>query len=96
MLANCGEIDPESLDDYVAHNGYKALQNALNMSPEAVINEMSLAGLRGRGARRISTWKKWELCKQAEAIRNTRSVMLMKAIRGRFRIAVLEGDPRGD
>ena len=53
VLANCGEIDPKSLEDYVAHDGYKALQNALNMTPGEVIEQMKISGLRGRGRSRI-------------------------------------------
>ena len=48
VLSNCGLIDPESLDDYLALDGYVALDKALAMDPEAVIEEMTRSGLRGR------------------------------------------------
>jgi len=66
VLANCGEIDPESLDDYLAHNGYKALKNVLSMTPDDAIKEMKTAGLRGRGGAGFPTGMKWDFCRQAE------------------------------
>jgi NADH-quinone oxidoreductase subunit F len=50
VLSNCGLIDPESIDDYLALNGYAALERALSsMTPEQVIDEVTKSGLRGRG-----------------------------------------------
>ena len=60
-LRNCGIIDPESLDDYVAKNGYKALKKALyrNESQEEVIEEIKNSGLSGRGGAGFPTGLKW-------------------------------------
>ena len=63
VLRNCGEVDPDSLEDYlsVAH-GYQALRRALTgMKPEQVIAEMKTSGLRGRGGAGFPTWFKWQL-----------------------------------
>jgi len=65
ILRNCGLIDPEDLDHYLAHDGYQGLQNALNMRPEEVIEQVRLSGLRGRGGSGFPTARKWELCRAA-------------------------------
>jgi NADH-quinone oxidoreductase subunit F len=66
VLHNCGHINPESIDDYVNHDGYKALQRAvLELTPEGVIEEVKKAGLRGRGGAGFPTWKKWDFCRSA-------------------------------
>ncbi|GAK61678.1 NADH-quinone oxidoreductase subunit F [Candidatus Vecturithrix granuli] len=94
VLANCGEIDPESLDDYLAHNGYKALQAALNMSPDAVIETMKIAGLRGRGGAGFPTWMKWNFCKQAAGDQKYLVCNADEGDPGAFMDrSVLEGDP---
>jgi len=50
VLRNCGVIDPESIDEYIARDGYKALEKALfEMTPEEIIAEVKASGLRGRG-----------------------------------------------
>ncbi len=49
----CGRIDPHSLDDYLAHDGYAALRQAITMPPAAVIQLVKEARLRGRGRRRL-------------------------------------------
>ena len=59
LLARVGVVDPSSLDDYVAHGGYRALANALAMGPEAVIREVSDAKLVGRGGAAFPTGRKW-------------------------------------
>ena len=61
VLRNCGIIDPESIDDYIANDGYQGLANALSMGPEKVIEEMKKAGLRGRGGAGFPTWMKWNI-----------------------------------
>jgi len=67
VLKNCGLIDPENIDDYIATDGYKALEKVLfEMTPEDVIAEMKTAGLRGRGGAGFPTWMKWNFTKQAE------------------------------
>jgi NADP-reducing hydrogenase subunit HndC len=61
-LRNCGIIDPESIDDYLALRGYEALGKVLTeMTPEQVIAEVKKSGLRGRGGAGFSTGLKWEL-----------------------------------
>ncbi len=60
VLRNCGLIDPESIAEYEAAGGYKALRKALfDMSPEAIVKEMKDSGLRGRGGAGFPTGLKW-------------------------------------
>ncbi|MBI5645660.1 MAG: NADH-quinone oxidoreductase subunit NuoF [Ignavibacteriae bacterium] len=67
VLRNCGVIDPESYEEYVASGGYKAIEKALTtMTPEDVINEVLASGLRGRGGGGFPTGTKWKLARQAK------------------------------
>ncbi len=59
VLALAGKISPVSIDDYIANGGYEGLKKALSMPPEAVIEEIKLSGLRGRGGGGIPTGMKW-------------------------------------
>ncbi|MBF0386720.1 MAG: 4Fe-4S binding protein [Candidatus Omnitrophica bacterium] len=61
VLRNCGRIDPENFNDYVANDGYQGLVKALEMGPERVIEEMKKSGLRGRGGAGFPTWMKWNI-----------------------------------
>ena len=66
-LKNCGVIDPENIDEYIAFDGYKALEKALlEMTPEKVIEEVTNSGLRGRGGAGFPTGKKWEFTRIAK------------------------------
>lgn len=62
VLRNCGLIDPENIEEYIARNGYFALERALKMKREEVIEEVKKSGLRGRGGAGFPTWKKWKIC----------------------------------
>ena len=65
-LRNCGLIDPESIEDYVAREGYRALAKVLTeLSPEEVIREVKESGLRGRGGAGFPAGVKWELCRKS-------------------------------
>lgn len=65
-LQNCGRIDPEQIDEYIAFDGYKALEKVLlEMTPEEVIETIEKSGLRGRGGPGFPTGKKWALTKSA-------------------------------
>jgi bidirectional [NiFe] hydrogenase diaphorase subunit len=62
VLANAGLTDPDRIEDYVAHGGYRAVAKALHsMTPEQVIDEVSASGLRGRGGAGYPTARKWSL-----------------------------------
>jgi NADH-quinone oxidoreductase subunit F len=63
VLRNCGLIDPEEIDQYIAVDGYQGLMNALAMTPEDVIGIVHRAGLRGRGGAGFPTYKKWTVCR---------------------------------
>ena len=65
-LRHCGVVDPTSIDDYLRNDGYKALDRALHMSPEAVIDEIKVSGLAGRGGAGFPTWFKWNAARNAE------------------------------
>ena len=66
LLENCGFIDPENIDEYIAKGGYEALGKAVfKINPEGVIEEIKKAGLRGRGGAGFPTGLKWEFTKNA-------------------------------
>jgi NADH:ubiquinone oxidoreductase subunit F (NADH-binding)/(2Fe-2S) ferredoxin len=67
ILKNCGNIDPEDIDDYIGTGGYKALNKTLfDMTPEEVISEVRLSGLRGLGGAGFPTGIKWEVCRRTD------------------------------
>jgi len=67
VLRNCGIIDPEQVDHYLARGGYRGLETCLEMSPEEVIESVKRAGLRGRGGAGFATWQKWTFCRGADS-----------------------------
>jgi formate dehydrogenase iron-sulfur subunit len=66
-FARCGVVDPRSLADYRAHDGYKGLERAISAGPEAVIEEVVQSGLRGRGGAGFPTGIKWRTVAQTKA-----------------------------
>ncbi|MFZ5998139.1 MAG: NADH-ubiquinone oxidoreductase-F iron-sulfur binding region domain-containing protein [Nitrospirota bacterium] len=67
VLGPCGEIDPEDIEDYLKINGYRAARKALTkMSPDEVVREVILSGLRGRGGSGFSAGQKWDICRAQE------------------------------
>ncbi|HEY70916.1 MAG TPA: NADH-quinone oxidoreductase subunit L [Anaerolineae bacterium] len=68
VLRDVGYVDPEKLEDYLAHGGYQALYKAITeMTPEEVCDEMSRSGLRGRGGAGFPTGTKWTFVRKAES-----------------------------
>lgn len=66
ILRNCGHINPERIEDYIAVGGYDALKKVLaGMSPEQVIDEVKRSGLRGRGGAGFPTGQKWAFCRMS-------------------------------
>ena len=66
ILRNCGLIDPARIEEYAARGGYEALAHALSdLAPQAVIDEIIRAGLRGRGGGGFPTGRKWQICRDA-------------------------------
>ena len=67
VLRNCGIIDPEKINEYIARDGYKALERAVfEMTGDDIINELKVSGLRGRGGAGFPTWMKWNFTKQVD------------------------------
>jgi NADH:ubiquinone oxidoreductase subunit F (NADH-binding) len=64
---NCGLIDPENIEEYIAQGGYFSLYKAITgMKPEAIIAEVMASGLRGRGGGGFRTGLKWKTCREAK------------------------------
>ena len=67
-LRNCGVIDPENVEEYIARDGYQALAKVVtSMEPDDVIGELNASGLRGRGGGGFPTGKKWAFAKASES-----------------------------
>jgi NADH:ubiquinone oxidoreductase subunit F (NADH-binding)/(2Fe-2S) ferredoxin/Pyruvate/2-oxoacid:ferredoxin oxidoreductase delta subunit len=68
ILRNCGRINPERIEDYIATGGFESLKKVLKeMTPEQVIDVIKRSGLRGRGGAGFSTGQKWEFCYNSKA-----------------------------
>ncbi len=65
VLRNCGFIDPEEIDQYLAVDGYQGFMKALKSTPEDVIAIVRQAGLRGRGGAGFPTFRKWTVCRES-------------------------------
>lgn len=94
-LRNCGVINPESIDEYIAYDGYQALGKVLtSMTQEQVIDELKKSGLRGRGGAGFTTGMKWEFAYKAK---NDKKYVCCNADEGDpgafMDRSVLEGDP---
>ncbi|MGL1891347.1 MAG: NADH-quinone oxidoreductase subunit NuoF [Spirochaetaceae bacterium] len=69
VLRNCGLINPEDIEEYIARDGYLALEKCLTgeLTPDDVINELKTAAIRGRGGAGFPTWLKWNFSKNVDA-----------------------------
>lgn len=68
VLRNCGVINPESIEEYIARDGYRALEKVLfEMTPEQVVAEIKASGLRGRGGAGFPTGMKWETAMKVQS-----------------------------
>ena len=94
-LRNCGVIDPENIDEYLAFDGYKALEKALTtMTREQVIEEILKSGLRGRGGGGFPTGLKWKFAAASVADQKYVACNADEGDPGAFMDrSVLEGDP---
>lgn len=94
-LKNCGKIDPENIDEYIAFDGYKALEKVLfEMTPEEVIDTIDKSGLRGRGGAGFPTGKKWALTRAASGKQKYVVCNADEGDPGAFMDrSILEGDP---
>ncbi|MDD5288830.1 MAG: NADH-ubiquinone oxidoreductase-F iron-sulfur binding region domain-containing protein [Dehalococcoidales bacterium] len=95
ILRNCGLINPERINDYIACGGYEALSRVLSgMTPEQVIDEIKRSGLRGRGGAGFPTAQKWNFCRQSLG---TQKYMICNADEGDpgafMDRSTMEGDP---
>ena len=91
---NMGIVDPLKIEEYIAHDGYFALQKALSMKPEEIIEELKVSGLRGRGGAGFPTWLKWDLTRK---VPGDEKYVLCNADEGDpgafMDRSILEGDP---
>lgn len=94
-LRNCGFINPENIDEYIARDGYLSLGKALSeMKPQDVIDEIKKSGLRGRGGGGFPTGLKWELASKNKADQKYVVCNADEGDPGAFMDrSILEGDP---
>ncbi len=95
VLENCGIIDPERIDEYIARDGYKALEKCLfELTPENIVDELKKSGLRGRGGAGFSTGMKWDFARKSK---NDKKYVVCNADEGDpgafMDRSLLEGDP---
>ena len=93
-LKNCGKIDPENIDEYIATGGYEGIRKALTMSGDEVINLLKESGLKGRGGAGFLTGQKWAFLKGAKGDKKYLVCNADEGDPGAFMDrAILEGDP---
>lgn len=94
-IRNCGYIDPEDIQEYIQTGGYKAIENCIrNRTPQEIIEEIKISGLRGRGGAGFPTWFKWNAARQSA---DTPKYIVCNADEGDpgafMDRSILEGDP---
>ncbi len=94
-LRNCGFINPENIDEYIARDGYVALERSLfTLKPHDIIAEIKTSGLRGRGGAGFPTWMKWDFTRKVDAERKCIVCNADEGDPGAYMDrATLEGDP---
>ncbi|MFA7705837.1 MAG: NADH-ubiquinone oxidoreductase-F iron-sulfur binding region domain-containing protein, partial [Candidatus Omnitrophota bacterium] len=95
VLRNCGKIDPESIEDYIASGGYLALKKVLEeLGQQKLIDEIKISGIRGRGGAGYPTWMKWNFARE---MNSAEKFVICNADEGDpgayMDRSVLEGDP---
>ena len=95
VLRNCGQINPEKIDEYIAVGGYEAGRKVItSMTPDEVIEEIKVSGLRGRGGAGFPTWFKWNAIKSNKGAQKYMVCNADEGDPGAFMDrSVLEGDP---
>jgi formate dehydrogenase iron-sulfur subunit len=93
-FARCGVIDPRSVDDYRAHDGYKGIERALKLSSDEILADVTASGLRGRGGAGFPTGIKWKTVAQTSADRKYIVCNADEGDSGTFADRmIMEGDP---
>ena len=94
LLKNCGHIDPTEIEQYITAGGYAGLAKAIEMPPEAIIDEIKKSRLRGRGGAGFPAGRKWQYCRDAKV---TTKYVICNADEGDpgafVDRAILESDP---
>ncbi len=95
VLKRCGRIDPQKIEDYIGEDGYQALASVLRADdPAAVLREMEISGLRGRGGAGFPTFRKWLFARSAPGDRKFAVCNADEGDPGAFMDrSILEGDP---
>ena len=94
VLSNCGEIDPENIEDYINAGGYASLDKIFAATPKEIIKEVKDSGLKGRGGAGFLTGLKWEFCHNASGGEKYMVCNADEGDPGAFMDrSVLEGDP---
>jgi len=94
VLRNCGIIDPEDVDHYLARDGYRAIVKCLAMPWNEVLDIVKRANLRGRGGAGFPTWRKWLVCRETESDRRYLICNADEGDPGAFmNRSLIEGDP---
>lgn len=93
-FSNFGITEPLALDEYQARGGFKGLEAAMALAPEAIVQELTVAQLRGRGGAAFPVWTKWEAARQADADEKYVVVNADEGDAGTYcDRMILEGDP---
>ena len=94
VLRNCGLIDPEDVDHYLARDGYRAIEKCLSLPWQQALEVVKSAELRGRGGAGFPTWRKWQFCRETKSEQRYLICNADEGDPGAFmNRSLIEGDP---